>query len=213
MPGSLDGGAEGTLVLGADAALATRFNLGPVGNVAAQALEVLVVNVLDVFHTEGAHPTAGGVASPGTAARPGTSLRAGAALLVAAGSSRSGSLTWPPRSGSRLAGRSRWGRRCGCCRCGCRCRHTCYVPPLLFALFLPIKAEICPEIPGPRRAGRQCRRTGRRIRRPCRGCRPCRHRESCSRPCRGRRHRRRGHGRLPYRRGNRAFAFESFSRH
>ena len=52
MPGPLDGVTEGTLVLGTDAALATGFNLSPVGDVAAKAIEVLVVNELNVLHAE-----------------------------------------------------------------------------------------------------------------------------------------------------------------
>ena len=71
MPGPLDGGAQGPLVLGADTALAARLNLGPVGNVAAQALVVLVVDVLDVLHAEGTYPPARGVASARTATGPG----------------------------------------------------------------------------------------------------------------------------------------------
>lgn len=128
MPSPLYGGAQGPLMLGAHTALAPGLYLGPVRNVAAQALVVLVVNVLDVLHAEGAYPPSGSVAPPRTTTRPGTTLWTGAALLVATGASRPGSLagaSWS-RSGPVLGGLRRC---CGCCRCGCR--HSATLPSIL----------------------------------------------------------------------------------
>lgn len=127
VPRAFDGSAERALVLGAHTALPAWFNLGPVGHIAAQPLVVLVVDVLDVFHAEGAHPPARRVASPGstTGARP--TCRARPPGLETAGTgSRSGSAL----SCGRGAGLACRGRGSGCCRCGCRCRHSCTVPPL-----------------------------------------------------------------------------------
>ncbi len=126
MPGPLDGIAQGPLVLGADTTLAAGLNLGPVGNVAAQALVVLVVYVLDVLHAEGTYPPSRRIASPGSSTLPGPSLRTGSSLLVAARTARSGSLAGASGSGPVLGGLR---RGCGCCRCGCR--HSATLPSLL----------------------------------------------------------------------------------
>ena len=108
MPGPLDGGTEGPLVLGAHPALPARFNLGPVGNVPAQALVVLVVDVLDVFHAEGTDSTSGSIPATGPPTGAGAAGRPGAALLVASGTSGA----WP---GAALSCRSGTAGR-GLCR-------------------------------------------------------------------------------------------------
>ena len=104
MPGPLDGGAEGTLVLGAHSALAAGLYLGPVGNEAAQPFKVLVVNVLYVLHAEGTDPPAGSIAASGPSTGAGAAGRPGAALLVAAGTS--GACPGATRSGRSGAGGS-----------------------------------------------------------------------------------------------------------
>ena len=134
--GVLNGRTQGSLVLGANPALASRLNLGPVRDVPAQPLVILIVNVLDVFDTEGTDPPSGSIASPGPSAGSGTATGARATRLKTAGPG-SGSSAWSGprscRSGSCLSTRggrrSRWS-----CRCGCRCRHTCAVPPLLITV-------------------------------------------------------------------------------
>ena len=115
MPGPLYGGAQSALVLGANTALTTGLYLGPVGNVAAQPLVVLIVDVLDVLHAEGAHPTARRVTSPGPPTGSGSASRARASGLKAAGtgagagtSAGSGAaLTLARRSGAGLSCRGR----------------------------------------------------------------------------------------------------------
>ncbi len=83
MAGALDGVAHSPLVLGTNAALATGLYLGPVGDKAAEALVVLVINIFDVFHAEGTHSPARRITSPGTSAGSGSTGRARATVLVA----------------------------------------------------------------------------------------------------------------------------------
>jgi hypothetical protein len=65
--GTLEGDAEGALVAGAGAGLAARLYLGSLGEVAAQARDILVVNRVYFVHAEGAHLAAGYVAVAGAA--------------------------------------------------------------------------------------------------------------------------------------------------
>src|SRR3712207_4318202 len=53
--GALDGGAEAALVTGAGPGLAARFDLAALGEVAAQARHVLVIDLLHAVYAEGAY--------------------------------------------------------------------------------------------------------------------------------------------------------------
>ena len=64
--GALDGLAQLTLMLGAVAAHPAGQDLAALVGEAAQTVDVLVVDVLDLIHTEAAHLPAGATASPGT---------------------------------------------------------------------------------------------------------------------------------------------------
>ena len=63
--GALDGLAQLTLMLGAVAAHPAGQDLAALVGEAAQTVDVLVVDVLDLIHTEAAHLPAGATASPG----------------------------------------------------------------------------------------------------------------------------------------------------
>ncbi len=78
MAGPLDGGGQDSLVLGAHSGPTRWLNLGALGQVAAQALHVFIVNRFYMLDTKRAYAPTRGVSSPGTAARPGTT-RPGAA--------------------------------------------------------------------------------------------------------------------------------------
>ena len=106
--GTLDGVAHSPLVLGTNTALATGLYLGPVGDKTAEALVVLVINILDVFHAEGTHAPAGRIASPGPAAGSGSTGRARAAVLVATlGSARARAVAGTRRGRTALTIRGR----------------------------------------------------------------------------------------------------------
>lgn len=75
--GALDRRAQGPLVLGANAAASAGFDLGPVRHEAADFVDFLIVDVLDVFHAEGANAAARSEPAPGPAA--GTPARSAAA--------------------------------------------------------------------------------------------------------------------------------------
>ena len=70
MPRSLDGYPQDPLVPGADSGPAARLDFGPVGDVPAQLLHVLIIDVLDVVHAKGAYPPAWGVTASGAPSRP-----------------------------------------------------------------------------------------------------------------------------------------------
>lgn len=79
MSGALDGDAEAALVSGAGACLAARFDLAALGEVAAQARHVLVVDILHAVYAEGANLAARDVAvatATGTPTRAATGTRA-----------------------------------------------------------------------------------------------------------------------------------------
>ena len=80
MAGPLDRGGENSLMLGAHSRPPSRLYLGALGQVAAQALYIFIVNRLDMIDTKRAYPPARGVSAPGPAASawPGAS-RPGAA--------------------------------------------------------------------------------------------------------------------------------------
>lgn len=68
MAGTLDRDRQRTLVLRAGALLAASLDLAPVGHVAPDTSDVLVIDFADVVHAEGANLAAGGVPpSPATA--------------------------------------------------------------------------------------------------------------------------------------------------
>ena len=96
MPGALDSQAEGALVLGANPALAARLNFGPVRYEPAQLLEVLIVNSLDVVHTEGADPPPGGVTATRPSTGPGAAGGPGAAVLVGWARTLIALVSWVP---------------------------------------------------------------------------------------------------------------------
>lgn len=62
MAGALDCGAEATLVSSASAGLAARLDLAALGQVAAKASDVFVVDLDHAVHAEGAHLAPGHVA-------------------------------------------------------------------------------------------------------------------------------------------------------
>ena len=124
MPGTLDRQAEGTLVLGANPALAARLYFGPVGHIPAQPLKVLIVNRRYVLYAEGTDPPSGGVTASGPAS-PGS--LAGARTGAAAGL-EGRALTTRTTLVSRVPGGGALGRRG---RWSCRCCHTGAFPPLI----------------------------------------------------------------------------------
>ncbi len=69
MAGALNCGAEATLVSSAGAGLAARLDLAALGQVAAKAGDVFVVDLHHAVHAEGAHLAARHIAVA-TAARP-----------------------------------------------------------------------------------------------------------------------------------------------
>ena len=86
---ALQGDAQGALVAGAGAGLAARLYLGALGEVAAQARDILVVNRVYFVHAEGAHLAAWDVA------------------VARAAWASAGATTWPS---TRAATASTWAR-------------------------------------------------------------------------------------------------------
>ena len=133
MPGTLDGGAQQPLMLGANSGLAGRFYLGPVRNEPTNPVHILVVNAFDVLNAEGADPTT----RPISPARPGTT-RAGtlpARRTGASWASRSipSSATRPESTGPRRTAGSRRDTSLGSAngwrlwRGGCRVLCCCHI--------------------------------------------------------------------------------------
>ncbi len=58
MPRTLQRQRERALMLSARTCLTTRVYAGPVGYIAPQGTEILVVNMRNVVHAEGTHPSA-----------------------------------------------------------------------------------------------------------------------------------------------------------
>ena len=76
MPRSLDRGSQRALVPGAGAELATRLDLATLGDVAAQARRILVVDLSDLVDTEPADLAAATKAAAATPARSTSAARA-----------------------------------------------------------------------------------------------------------------------------------------
>lgn len=86
VPGALDGGGHRALVLGADAGLAARFYLPPVGHVPAKAVGILVINVFDMVDAEAAYLSAAVIARPPSAESARPAARPSTARSVASAS-------------------------------------------------------------------------------------------------------------------------------
>ena len=54
MSGTLDGGGQATLMLGAHASLSSRLDLIAVGNEPSDLVTLFVVEIVNIIHTEGA---------------------------------------------------------------------------------------------------------------------------------------------------------------
>jgi|TARA_B100000809_G_C14933331_1_gene457666 hypothetical protein len=54
MSGTLDGGGQATLMLGAHASLSSRLDLIAVGNEPSELVNLFVVDIVNMIHTEGA---------------------------------------------------------------------------------------------------------------------------------------------------------------
>ena len=76
MPRSLDSGGQRALVPGAGAELAARLDLASLGDVAAQARRVLVVDLPDLVDTESTDLAAAAKAAAATPARSTSAARA-----------------------------------------------------------------------------------------------------------------------------------------
>jgi hypothetical protein len=70
MPGALDSDSEGALALRGQAGLAARFDLAPLGKEAAQAGDILVINLINAIGGEDVHPTATATTAAEPAAAP-----------------------------------------------------------------------------------------------------------------------------------------------
>ncbi len=55
MAGALEGNAEGALVPGTGAGLPSRLDLSPLAQISPQAINILIVDLLHLVHTKGAH--------------------------------------------------------------------------------------------------------------------------------------------------------------
>jgi hypothetical protein len=107
--GALNRYSQGPLVLGANAGTPPGFDFGAVGHEAANFVDFLVVDVLDVFHAEGANAAARREPSPGPAAgtpsRPASARTSSGAPLGAgwSGSIAPGGIArWPGSFGGHL---------------------------------------------------------------------------------------------------------------
>ena len=114
MPCALDGGCQGALVLRADTGLSSGLYLPAVGHVPAEAVGVLVVDVLYVVNAEAADLPTAVVSGPApsaaeSSARPSTGS-ASAGPSAWASRSRSGRSPWPGagRSTGPRPGGSAW---------------------------------------------------------------------------------------------------------
>ena len=54
MSGTLDGAGQATLMLGAHASLSSRLDLKAVGNEPSELVNLFVVDIVNMIHTEGA---------------------------------------------------------------------------------------------------------------------------------------------------------------
>ena len=54
MSGALDGGGQATLMLGAHPSLSSRLDLIAVGNEPSEPVNLFVVDIVNMIHTEGA---------------------------------------------------------------------------------------------------------------------------------------------------------------
>src|SRR5215203_4118716 len=104
MAGTLDRGGQRALMFGAGAGLAARLDLAALGDVAPQAREVLVVDLFDAVHAEGANLAARAKAAAAEASSAAWALAIAAAFR--AGSARR-------KAARSLAAFS--GARRGCC--------------------------------------------------------------------------------------------------